>query len=40
MKQKAGSLKRPTKLINPQPEKKKKKERGLKSVKLEMIKEK
>ena len=39
MKQKAGSLKRSTKLINPQPDLSSKKERGLKSIKLEMKKE-
>ena len=40
MKRKAGSLKRSTKLINPQPDFSNKKERGLKSIKLEMKKEK
>ena len=40
MKQKGGSLKRSTKLINPQPDLARKKERGLKSMKLEMKKEK
>ena len=39
-KQKASSFKRSTKLINPQPDLSSKKERGLKSVKLEMKKEK
>ena len=36
----SGSLKRSTKLINPQPDLSRKKERGLKSRKLEMKKEK
>ena len=40
MKLKPGSLKRSTKLINPQPDFSRKKERGLKSIKLEMKKEK
>jgi hypothetical protein len=40
MKRKAGSLKRSTKLINPEPNLSSKKERGLKSIKLEMKKEK
>ena len=39
MKQKAGSLKRSTKLIHPWPDLSRKKERGLKSIKLEMKKE-
>ena len=34
MKQKACSLKRSTKLINPQPDLSRKKERGLKSIKI------
>ena len=40
MKGKAGSLKRSTKLINSQPDLARKKERGLKLIKLEMKKEK
>ena len=40
MKTKVGSLKRSTKLINPQPDLSRKKERGLKTIKLEMKKEK
>ena len=36
MKQKAGSLKRSTKLINPQPDLSRKKGKGLKSIILEM----
>ena len=38
MKQKAGSLKRSTKLKNPYPDSSRKKQRGLKSIKLEMKK--
>ena len=40
MQRKAGSLKRSTKLINSKPDLSRKKERGLKSIKLEMKKEK
>ena len=38
LKLKADSLKRSTPLINPQPDHQEKKERGLKSIKLEMNK--
>ena len=40
VKLKVGFLKRSTKLINPQPDFLRKKQRGLKSIKLEMKKEK
>ena len=40
MKPKAGSLKSSTKLINPQPDSSRKKEREFKSIQLEMKKEK
>ena len=39
MKPKVVSLKRSTKLINPQPDSSRKKERGLKSIKVEMKRE-